>query len=150
MEREVARAIEWDCAQLVTAFYGALDEQRYEDLAGLFASDGVWNRLGKDLVGGAAIMKAMQTRTDWLTAHLVTNIRVSVVDADHAETTQYITLYRHEGWKPEMGPAPVVLPIGILKHWDKHVRIGGVWRIAHKRSRAMMADRSRVSHYDKS
>jgi hypothetical protein len=149
MEREIARAIEWDCTQLVTGFYCALDEQRYDDLAGLFATDGVWNRLGKDLVGGAAILEAMRTRKDWLTAHLVTNIRINVLDPEHAETIQYITLYRHEGWTPDMGPAPVVLPLGILKHWDKHVRIGGIWKIAHKRSRAMMADRSRVTHYDK-
>ena len=149
MEREVARAIEWDCAQLINAFYGALDEQRYEDLANLFAPGGIWNRLGKDLVGGTEIVKALQTRANWLTAHLVTNIRIDVIDADHAETIQYITLYRHEGWRPEMGPAAVVLPIGVLKHWDKHVRIGGVWKIAHKRSRAIMTDRTRVKHYDK-
>lgn len=149
MQRDVARAIEWDCTQLVYSFYGALDEQRYEDLANLFVDGGVWNRLGKDLVGRDAILAAMKSRKDWLTAHLVTNVRVNVVDETHAETIQYITLYRHEGWAPEKGPAPVVLPLGVLKHWDKHQCIGGVWRIAHKRSRAIMTDRLRVTHYDK-
>ena len=150
MDRDTARGIEWDCAQLVTAFYGALDEQRYEDLANLFVTEGgIWNRLGKDLVGSQAILAAMKTRTDWLTAHLVTNIRVNVIDKDHAETIQYITLYRHEEWKPEAGPAPVVPPLGILKHWDKQFRVGQDWKIAHKRSRAMMVDRARVTHYDK-
>ena len=149
MERDATRAVEWECSRLVNAFYGALDEKRYDALANLFTSDGVWNRLGKDLVGPAGILAAMQERTDWLTAHIVTNIRVDVVDADHAETIQYITLYRHEGWQPEQGPAPVVLPLGILQHWDKHVRVGGNWKIAHKRSRAMMVDRTTVTHYDK-
>lgn len=149
MDRDAARAIEWDCTQLVHAFYLALDEKRYEDLAGLFAESGVWNRLGKDLVGREMILGAMKGRADWLTAHLVTNVRVNVVDESNADTVQYVTLYRHEGWSPDKGPAPVVLPLGVLKHWDRHVRVDGVWRIAHKRSRAIMTDRQRVTHYDR-
>lgn len=149
MDRDQARSVEWDCARLVTEFYCALDEKRYKDLAALFTQDGVWNRLGVDLTGPDAILESMATRTDWLTAHLVTNIRIQIVDQNRVDTTQYITLYRHEGWQPEAGPPPVVLPLGVLKHWDTHVRIGTEWKIARKISRAIMADRARVTHYDK-
>jgi len=76
------RAIEWDCTQLLIRFYGLLDEKRYEEMAGLFADDGVWVRLGKELVGGPAIVAAMAERDDWLTAHLVSNIRIDIIDAD--------------------------------------------------------------------
>jgi hypothetical protein len=148
MNRDLIRHIEWDCVRLVNEFYCALDEKRYEDLANLFAPDGVWNRLGVDLKGPPQILSSMEERSDWLTAHLVTNTRVKVLSQDHAETTQYITLYRHEGWSPERGPAAVVLPLGILKHWDTHVRTEDGWKIARKVSQAIMIDRVRVSKYD--
>lgn len=149
MDPEERRAIEWDCTQLLIRFYGLLDEKRYDELAGLFAEDGVWVRLGKELVGAPAILDAMSERDDWLTAHLVSNIRIDIVDRDNVETTQYVTLYRHEGRDGAQGPAPVVLPLGILRHRDRLTREAGVWKFKRKTSRAIMANRDRVTHYDK-
>jgi hypothetical protein len=149
LDRNDERAIESDCTRLITAFYGLLDEKRYRELADLFTRDGVWVRLGQELVGGDAIVAAMAGRDDWLTAHLVTNIRIDVIDADNVETTQYITLYRHQGRGEDDGPAPVVPPLGILRHRDSLVRDGGVWKFTRKTSRAIMTDRQRVTHYDK-
>ena len=91
----------------------------------------------------------MRERDEWLTAHVVTNISIDLLDANHAETTQYITLYRHEGWSPSMGPAEVVLPLGILRHRDQLVRVDGVWKFKRKTSKAIMVNRERVTHYDK-
>ena len=149
MNRDSERAIQWDCTQLIVSFYKFLDEKRYQDLANLFAPDGAWTRLGTQLVGPKAIAEAMSEREDWLTAHIVTNIRVEVIDADHAETTQYVTLYRHEGWSEKDGPAPVVLPLAVLRHRDKLVRQDGTWKFRQKTSRAIMTDRTRVTHYDR-
>jgi len=149
VDREEQRAIEWDCTQLLIRFYGLLDEKRYEELAGLFADDGVWVRLGKELVGGAAILAAMAERDDWLTAHLVSNIRIDIIDSDTVETTQYVTLYRHEGRGADAGPTPVAPPIGILRHRDWLAREAGIWKFKRKTSRAIMANRDRVTHYDR-
>lgn len=149
MERDQERAIEWDCTQLLYEFYACLDEKRYDDLGNLFVEDGAWVRLGKELVGPAAIKAAMAERDDWLTAHLVTNARILVRDADHADTIQYITLYRQEGVDPSAGPSPVVPPLGILRHKDQLVRSGGKWKFKRKTSRAMMVNRETVTHYDK-
>jgi len=149
MDREQARAIEWDCAKLVHEFYCALDDQRYSDLANLFAPKGIWNRLGIDLTGPDEILRAMTGRADWVTAHLVSNLRVKVLDEDHAETAQYITLYRIEGVDPAKGPPDVVLPIGVLRHWDQHVRVAGEWKIARKTSRAILINRASTTKYDK-
>ena len=149
MDRGDQRAIEWDCTQLLIRFYHLLDEKRYGELADMFADDGVWVRLGQELVGGAAILAAMSERDDWLTAHLVSNIRIDIVDADSVETTQYVTLYRHEGRGEALGPAPVVPPLGILRHRDRLAREAGVWKFKRKTSRAIMANRDRVTHYDK-
>jgi hypothetical protein len=145
----IRREIEWDCQKLLLQFYGYLDEKRYDDLADLFADDGVWVRLGQELVGPTGIKKAMTERESWLTMHLVTNVRIDVIDEDHAETVQYITLYRQEGVDPEAGPPPVVMPLGLLRHTDKLVRMDGVWKFKRKASRAVMVNRERVTHYDK-
>jgi SnoaL-like domain len=149
MDRDSERAIEWDCTRLVIDFYKFLDEKRYSELAALFAEDGSWTRLGRELIGPRAIVEAMNDREDWLTVHVVTNIRIDVIDGDHADTTQYITLYRHEGWDAKDGPAPVVPPLGVLRHRDKLVRRNGTWKFKQKTSRAMMTNRKRVTHYDK-
>jgi hypothetical protein len=148
VDREEQRAIEWDCTQLLIKFYNLLDEKRYEELAGLFADDGVWVRLGKELVGGPAILAAMAGRDDWLTAHLVSNIGIDIIDSDNVETTQYVTLYRHEGCGGAEGPAPVVPPLGILRHRDRLGREAGIWKFKRKTSRAIMANRDRGTHYD--
>jgi hypothetical protein len=149
MDRDTARAIEWDCAQLLIRFYNLLDAKRYEDMANLFADDGVWVRLGKELVGPVGILNEMKERDDWLTAHVVSNIDVKIIDADRADTSQYVTLYRHENWKPSGGPAPVIPPMGILHHRDQLVRVDGVWKFKRKTSRAIMVNRDRITHYDK-
>lgn len=149
MDRDKERAIEWDCTQLLYEFYACLDEKRYDDLGDLFVEDGAWVRLGKELVGPAAIKAAMTEREDWLTAHLVTNARIFVRDEDHADTVQYITLYRQEGVDPSAGPSPVVPPLGILRHKDQLVRSNGKWKFKRKTSRAMMVNRETVTHYDK-
>lgn len=149
MDRERERAIEWDCTRLLYEFYACLDEKRYDDLGELFVEDGVWVRLGEELTGPARIKAAMAERDDWSTAHLVTNARIFVRDDDHADTMQYITLYRHEGVDPAAGPLPVVLPLGILRHCDQLVRSGGRWKFKRKTSRAVMVNRTTVTHYDK-
>lgn len=149
MNADAVRAIEWDCSKIVNEFYCALDDKRYEDMANLFAPAGIWNRLGIDLVGPAKILAAMTDRSDWVTAHLVSNLRVKVIDEEHAETAQYITLYRLEAVDTAKGPPSVVLPIGVLRHWDQQVRIDGTWKIARKTSRAILIDRSSTTKYDK-
>ncbi len=149
LEAIAMREIEWDCQKLILEFYGLLDEKRYDDLADLFAEDGVWVRLGHELVGPTGIKRAMAEREAWLTMHLVSNLRIKVIDAAHAETIQYVTLYRQEGIDPNAGPPPVVMPLGLLRHTDKLVRVGGVWKFQRKASRAVMVNRERVTHYDK-
>lgn len=140
---EIAR-----CERLVQNFYGYLDEKRYDDLCDLFDVDGVWVRLGTELVGRDRIRETMAERSDWLTAHVVTNLRVTLTGPDSAETVQYVTLYRHEGRSPQDGPAPVVLPLGVLRHTDQLVKREGRWLFARKASRALMVDRQRVTHYE--
>jgi hypothetical protein len=149
IDRNVEREIELDCARLLHRFYGFLDEKRYSEMVNLFLPEGAWVRLGEELLGPEAILEAMDGRNDWLTVHVVTNIRVTVVNINEAHTVQYVTLYRHEGYDAAEGPALVVPPIGVLRHADHLVRSQGEWKFLRKTSRALMTDRARVTHYDK-
>jgi hypothetical protein len=149
LDRARQRAAEWDCVQLIHRFYACLDESDYDELVSLFAPSGAWVRLGQELVGPEAIRAALGERTGWLTAHVVTNVLIVVTDEGKAHSRQYVTLYRHEGWDPSDGPAAVVLPLGVLIHRDQLIRHEGLWKFQRKTSRAVMVDRSRVSHYEK-
>jgi hypothetical protein len=71
MDSNAQREIEWDCTQPVTAFYGLLDDKRYDALVELFTQDGVWVRLGQDLVGKDRIRAAMAGRDTWITLHVL-------------------------------------------------------------------------------
>lgn len=147
INRDEARAIEWDCAKLLTKFYMYLDEKRYEELGALFSERGVWVRRGQELVGPKNIIAAMSERKGWLTAHLVSNIGIDVIDSDNVETSQYVTLYRHEGWRKHDGPGPMTRPQAILHHRDALVRVDASWKFRRKTSRPIMssgagADRS--------
>jgi hypothetical protein len=149
IESAQRRQIEWDCTQVIYRFYGCLDDHLYDELASLFTPTGAWVRLGKELVGPEGILEGIGERSDWLTVHLITNVRITVEDLDHASSSQYVTLYRHEGWNREVqGPAPVVLPLGILRHRDRLVREEDEWRFQRKESSAVMVDRGRVTHYE--
>lgn len=148
MNRDDERGIEWDCTKLIYQFYRCLDEHLYDELASLFTETGAWVRLGKELVGPKMILAGISERKNWATAHLVTNVQIAVIDETYAESRQYITLYRHEDWDPLRGPAPVVLPLGILLHRDKLSKEEGAWKFQRKTSKAVMVDRSRVKHYD--
>lgn len=135
------------CRHLVHTFYRRLDNKDYDELAALFLPDGVWNRLGTDLVGPREIREAMQERSDWITAHVVTNLMVDLISTDTAETSQYITLYRSEGNADDTVPAPMEAPLGILWHRDTLQRTATGWRFRLKTSRALLVDHDRVRHY---
>ena len=100
MDRGVIRrgdAIEWDCAQALTRFFNYFDQWRYEDMAGLFAPNGVWHRQGKALQGKDAIVAVLNTRSRTQTVrHVVTNVQIEVTDAMTAEFLLYVTAYIHD------------------------------------------------------
>src|ERR1700712_1359136 len=97
MDRNTARAIEWDCAQTLTRFFNYFDQWRYEDMADLFAPNGVWHRQGKGVQGKDAIVAVLNTRSRTQTVrHVVTNVQIDVTDAMTAEFLLYVTAYIHD------------------------------------------------------
>ena len=137
MDAAERRAIEWDCQQTLTRFINLLDARRYRDLAALFAPEGTWFQGGKPLRGPAAILAALESRPEapsLVTQHVVTNIVIDIVDADHADAMTYLTVYRHDGAVAAGAPAPLAGPYMVGVSANKLVRGPGGWLIVEKRT----------------
>lgn len=125
------RAIEWDCAQLLIRFFNAFDAFRYEEMAAMFAPDGVWHRQGKALQGRPAILGALNERlTTQTVRHVITNIDVTVLDADRARFLFYLTAYADDGVAPRGEPPIIAAPFLLLTVPGSYIRIDGRWKIA--------------------
>jgi hypothetical protein len=131
MTADERRGIERDVEKVAIRFFHYLDSYRYDDLAGLFTPDGVWHRQGKELRGSAALLAAMHARpAGTVTQHVASNILVDVLDADHAETTIYLTVYAHAGDATTKPPVPMSPPGQVGIYREKLARTPDGWRIA--------------------
>jgi hypothetical protein len=130
LSREAARAIEWDCAQVLTRFFNAFDRWRYDDMVAMFAPNGVWHRAGKSLKG-AAILEALNARSRTQTVrHVVTNIQVDVGDASTAEFILYVTAYMHDTGTKAISPPKIQSPYLLLVVPGTLVKVDDDWKIA--------------------
>jgi SnoaL-like domain len=130
--RERARAIEWDCAQVLTRFFNYFDQWRYQDMADLFADDGVWHRRGQALAGRAAILAALAKRsTTQRVRHVVTNLQIDVIDADSATSLLYVTAYRHDSGAKQPSPPRIRAPYLLLVVPGRLRRTDTGWKIVH-------------------
>jgi hypothetical protein len=131
MDREAARAIEWDCAQLLTRFFNDFDLWRYDAMADAFAPDGVWHRMGKASQGRTAILETLNARsTTQAVRHVVSNIQIDVKDAASAEFLLYITAYQHDTGTKPTAPPKIRGPSLVLSVPGKLSKIGADWKIA--------------------
>lgn len=131
MDRAAARAIEWDCAQVLTRFFNAFDQWRYEDMAGMFATEGVWHRAGKSLSGKDAIVGELNKRSRTQTVrHVITNVQVDVRQVDAADFLLYVTAYIHDSGVKASSPPKIQMPSLLLVVPGKMVRQGDDWKIA--------------------
>jgi hypothetical protein len=131
MNRDEARAIEWDCAQLLIRFFNEFDAWRYREMVKLFAPDGVWHRQGRALRGADAILAVLEQRsTTQPVRHVVTNIQVTVMDADTARSLLYVTPYQHDTGERAIAPPLIRSPSLLLEVPGELVRTEDGWRIS--------------------
>ncbi|MDH7795302.1 MULTISPECIES: nuclear transport factor 2 family protein [unclassified Beijerinckia] len=123
-------ATEWDCQKLLLAFYQAIDEARFKDVAGFFAPDGEWHRAGAVVRGPAAVERIYEGRsTDTRARHIITNLVTTAKGVDTASFSLCITFYTGPGGKT----APTISgPSMVLSSHGELVRIDGNWRIRRK------------------
>jgi hypothetical protein len=130
MNSESRRAMTQDVERLIIEFFYHLDESRFEELAGLIADDGVWNRQGEALRGPAMVLAALRKRlAGTVTRHVVTNFLIDFPDENQAEASFYMTVFRHDADRRAEGPAAMELPYAVARCRARLVRAPAGWRI---------------------
>jgi hypothetical protein len=93
------RAIEWDCARLINLYAQLNDAARWEDVAALYAPDGLMTRP----TAPDAILAAFQARPPRVTCHICSNIVVTVESANRARGTSAMLLFTAADAPPLVG-----------------------------------------------
>ena len=134
MDHNEKLLIERECERLVTAYCHYVDHGEAERIAELFSEDGVWTSAEATMDGREAIRKAMAARQANLarmSRHVCNNFLLEIIDADHAEGTVYLTLYRHDG-KEGRALSPLEGPAMVGEYRDRFVRTEEGWRISRR------------------
>ena len=112
--------------QRLHAFFGHLDERRYEELAAMFLPEGRWLRQGQWIEGRAAILAAMRARPATMRVrHVISNVLVTARSPDEAEVHAYMTAYRRMEGQP-----PALFSINLVDNLFR--RQGGEWVLAEQ------------------
>lgn len=124
MNADDRRAAEADCARLIALYANLNDEARWDEVAALYAEDGVMYRPtapDAPVAGREAILAAFKARPPRTTRHVCSNVVVDVESETTARGTSAMLLFTGEG-------APLV-----GSFHDRFVLTGDVWRFAERR-----------------
>lgn len=110
MELLERQAIEWQCSRLICHYANLNDEARWDEVANLFAEDGVLFRPSEPeqpIAGRVNILAEFRIRPPRITRHVCSNIVVDVESPILARATSAMVLYTGEmqligGFKDEL------------------------------------------------
>lgn len=125
MTDEERRAIEWDCARLINLYATLNDQGRWEEVAALYAEDGLMTRPtapDAPIVGRGALLESFRARPPRTSQHVCANIVVDVEDAHAARAHSVILLFTSSEGPPLVG-----------SYRDRFVRTAEGWRFAERR-----------------
>lgn len=120
-------------SSVVHRFFRGLDTRDHDNVAQLFAREGIWVRQGTPLTGPEAIRAALERRDPARgTAHLVTNLWIEQAMPTSARVRFYLTAYENR-------PGEDTLHMhGIRDCLDELLLEDGEWRIGRKTSRQLL------------
>lgn len=124
MTSDGRRAAEHDCARLIALYANLNDEARWEDVAALYAEDGVMYRPtapDQGVEGREAILAAFKARPPRTTRHVCSNVVIDVETETTARGTSAMLLFTGDG-------APLV-----GSFHDRFVLTADGWRFAERR-----------------
>jgi ketosteroid isomerase-like protein len=134
MDANERMLIERDCERLVTDYCHLVDHGEAERIADLFTEDGVWKSPEVTMEGREQVRKGFarrQAQAGRMSRHVCNNLRIDVIDPDHAEGVVYLTLYRHDG-EADRRVSPLEGPVMVGEYRDAFVRTPEGWRIARR------------------
>lgn len=100
------RAIEHECARLVALYANLNDEARWDEVAALYAEDGVMYRPtapDQGVVGREAILAAFKARPPRTTRHVCSNVVIDVEGPATARGTSAMLLFTAADAAPLVG-----------------------------------------------
>lgn len=124
LDADVRRAIEWDCARLVSLYANLNDAADWAGVAALYAEDGVMTRPtapDAPIRGREAILAAFLARPARTTRHICSNIVIDVESEDLARGESAMLLFTGAA-EPLVG-----------SFHDRFVRTDEGWRFAERR-----------------
>jgi hypothetical protein len=124
MKPKDRRAIEHDCARLIALYANLNDEARWDEVAALYAEDGVMVRPtapDAPTVGRAAILAAFKARPPRITRHVCSNVVIDVESEDAARGVSAMLLFTGAA-EPLVG-----------SFHDRFVLTADGWRFAERR-----------------
>lgn len=92
--------IEWQCTRLVALYANLNDRAQWNDVAALYAEDGVMTRPSAPdapIVGRDAILASFKARPARQTRHVCSNVVIDVVSASEATGTSAMLLFTGDG-----------------------------------------------------
>ena len=122
--------IQRDIQNLSLDYGHALDNMLPDELASVFAEDGLWDQPSKPLKGRKEIHDFWQSQVGrpYVTRHVVSNIRVRIKDRDHATGAAYLTMFRFDPKHPETIKSLEPALLGLFT--DEYVRTPEGWKFA--------------------
>jgi hypothetical protein len=133
---------ESSCVRLVYEFGRLVDARNFEELVKLFDDDGEFNRPSEPnnvIKGRAALLANFRTRPNYVSAHLFSNVNVSVDSSVRAVGHSYLVMYTANPGKVGSLGVPIANPearIGAFT--EEFICKGGVWRFSRRVGRMLM------------
>ncbi|RDJ27815.1 nuclear transport factor 2 family protein [Bosea caraganae] len=128
MDTHDKQSIEQACRSLLAEYAVAVDRGDAAGMVALFAPDGTLRRGDLTLRGAAEIPNILGKRPDDLVMrHLLTTMRIRIIDADHAEGLTYYVM--HNGRGAEL-PLAMGQPFSIGDWHSRFVRTEDGWKLA--------------------
>jgi hypothetical protein len=132
MTEDERRAIEQDCARLVTAFHVHVDAYEHDKVLELFDERAVVQHTVLGPIRGKRALKIYfdAKNTETVTLHVTTNILIDVIDETHARGSAYWSAYI----SPDRPlPAPLAGPSSVGRYDDEFVHTDCGWKFASRR-----------------
>jgi hypothetical protein len=136
MSPEQRRAIEWECTRLINLYANLNDEGRWEDVAALYAPDGLMTRPtapDQPIQGREALLQSFLARPPRASRHVCANIVVDVESETEASAFSTILLFTGsldpEGGSPRRDEGPPL--VGTYR--DRFTLTDEGWRFAERR-----------------
>lgn len=129
--------IEAECSRLIAGYAYHVDRREYEELANLFAEDGVLDRGGNITSGRDSILAAMHERDKKVaTRHMNGTPFFTSVTPTEARAVTYMLMYLVEG--TDEGPNEVPGTTGLGEFHDHFKLTEDGWRISERIAKPAM------------